>query len=77
MNKNYKNKLVELAKEIRQMQLGETQTLSEIDSLKKVGVDWKTLQLNLKINYLIRYIMALEEEHNVVTKISKMEEEIK
>ena len=64
MNKNYENKLVELAKEIHQMQLGETQTLSEIDSLKKVGVDWKTLQLNSKINYLIGYIMALEEEHN-------------
>ena len=57
---DYEKRLLELAKEIHELQLAETQ----IQSKNEVGIktDWLTIRLNSKINFLIGYIMALENE---------------
>ena len=57
MTEEYKKRLTQLAKEIHQMQLEQSDKLKG----KKVGVNFDTLSLNSKINFLVGYILALEE----------------
>lgn len=55
----YARRLVELAKEIHEMQVTKTKMLAQQGG--KIKIDWDTIQLNSKINYLIGYILGLEE----------------
>ncbi|MEK6878924.1 MAG: hypothetical protein AABY22_04915 [Nanoarchaeota archaeon] len=57
MTEEYMKKLIELAKEIHEMQLKESDEFKG----KEVPVKWEVITLNSKINYLIGFILALEE----------------
>lgn len=58
MTEEYKKRLIELAKEIHDLQLKESEGLKD---MKNVAVNFDVIRLTSKINFLIGYIMALEE----------------
>ena len=62
MTKNYIRKLIQLAEEVRKLQLKKSKLLGEKLANQTVELSWDTIQLNSKLNYLIGYILALKEE---------------
>lgn len=60
MINTYKKKLIELAKEVHELQLKETKNRAEKENL--IETNWNTMQLNSKINFLIGFILGLDEE---------------
>jgi hypothetical protein len=55
MTKDYTDKLIELAEEIHELQLKETSKISG-----EIKIDFNSIRLTSKINYLIGYILALQ-----------------
>ena len=78
MTENWKKRIVELAKEVHELMLKESDSKELGSRSRSVGVelelptmllnkgiktDWPTIRLNSKINFLIGYILSLEYEN--------------
>lgn len=63
MNEEYKKKLIVLAKEVQELNKPKTYISSEQDREQvKNQIKFDEMQFNSKLNYLLGYIMALDND---------------